>query len=121
MSGNPLNLLLRFLLELAALAGFGYAGSTLAHGVARAGLIAAFVVVPAAVWGVFRMANDGGPPVIEVGGRVRLALEIVFFTGAWLGLGLAGAPTPAVVLAGITVIHYALGYDRVGRMLRCRT
>ncbi|HET9989309.1 MAG TPA: YrdB family protein [Kofleriaceae bacterium] len=113
MANHPLNLALRFLLELAALAGFGVWGAH--YGIAPA---IAFVVVPAALWGTFRMRDDGGPPVIEVGGRLRLLLEAAVFGGSTYGLWVTGAQPYAIALAAITVVHYALGYDRVARMVR---
>ena len=64
VTGNDI---LRFFLELAAFAAFALWGAQ--YNIACA---IAWCVVPAALWGVFRMRDDGGPPVVEVGGLVRL-------------------------------------------------
>ena len=106
------NDLLRFVLELAAFAAFALWG-------AQYNLACAIVwcVVPAALWGVFRMRDDGGPPVIEIGGRLRLVLEAAVFGGATYGLVAAGRATWAFALAAITLVHYAFGHARVKRMI----
>ncbi|MEZ5277033.1 MAG: DUF2568 domain-containing protein [Opitutaceae bacterium] len=118
VANNPLNLLLRLALEMAALIAFGVWGWSWANGPLRFLICAACVILPAAMWGIFRMKNDGGTPVIEVGGRVRLLLEIVFFT---LACG-AGVSTGNTGLAGtlgiVCLLHYGLSYDRVIRMFR---
>lgn len=118
MSENPLNLALRFALELAALAALGYWGWATHSGAARFVWTIAVVVGAAAVWGVFRVPGDGGPPVVAVPGWVRLMIEAVFFTGATVALFSAGQVTLGVVFAVIVVVHYAISYDRVVRFLR---
>ena len=62
-----LNLVLRFLLELAALVAAGYWGFGAFDGWplrVLAGIGVPFVL--AAAWGVFRVPGDGGPPVVVV-------------------------------------------------------
>ena len=109
VTGNDI---LRFFLELAAFAAFALWGAQ--YNIACA---IAWFVVPAALWGVFRMRDDGGPPVVEVGGRVRLVLEAAVFGGATYGLVAAGRPAWAIGFAAITVVHYAIGHARLRRML----
>ena len=106
------NDILRFFLELAALAAFALWGAQ--YNIACA---IVWFVVPAALWGVFRMRDDGGPPVVEVSGRVRLVLEAAVFGGATYALVAAGRPTWAIGFAGITVVHYAFGHARLRRMI----
>jgi hypothetical protein len=79
---------------------------------------AGLVVGAAAVWGVFRVPGDGGPPVVAVPGWVRLLIEAVFFGGATAGLIAAGSTTLGVVFGVIVVLHYAVSFDRVVRFLR---
>ena len=106
------NDILRFFLELAALAAFALWGAQ--YNIACA---IGFFVVPAALWGVFRMRDDGGPPVVEVSGRLRLVLEAAVFGGATYALVAAGRPTWAIAFATITVVHYAFGHARLRRMI----
>lgn len=118
MSNHPANLLLRFLLEIAALAGFGAWGWACADGILRVIVTVAFVGIPAAIWGIFRIRNDGGPPVVEVIGPVRLLIEVVFFSMGCYGLWFSGKGASAVSLGVICLLHYLLSYDRVVKMLR---
>lgn len=106
------NDILRFFLELAAFAAFALWGAQ--YNIACA---IGFFVVPAALWGVFRMRDDGGPPVIEVSGRLRLVLEAAVFGGATYALVAAGRPAWAIGFSAITLVHYAIGHARLRRMI----
>lgn len=71
-----------------------------------------------ALWGIFRVPDDGGPPVIEVPSPIRLALEAAVFTAATWLLIEAGRRPWAIVFALIVAAHYAVSYDRVLRLLK---
>lgn len=115
---HPVNAVLRFFLELAALAALGYWGWTQHDGAARWLWALGLPVVAAAAWAVFRIPGDHGKPIIPVRGPVRLLLETVFFGGAvWL-LALAGRPTWALVLGVLLLGHYLWAYRRVVWMLQ---
>jgi hypothetical protein len=118
MSENPANLALRFLLELAALAALGYWGWVAHDGASRWAWTVGLVVGVAAIWGVFRVPGDGGPPVVAVPGWVRLLIEAAVFGAATAALIAAGRTTLGVVFGGIVVAHYAISYDRIVRFLR---
>ena len=118
MSNTPLNLALRFMLELAMLAALGVAGWSLGQGAFGYLLAVGLPLIAAALWGVFRVPNDGGKPVVQVAGIVRLLLEAILFSAATVGLVLAGRSTAAALLGGITLLHYLISWDRVGRLLR---
>jgi hypothetical protein len=62
--------------------------------------------------------DDPGKAPVAVPGWVRLLLEAVYFGGAALALWAAGRASWAGVFGLIVVIHYALSFDRIGRMLR---
>jgi len=106
------NDVLRFFLELAAFAAFALWGAQ--HNVACA---IVWFVVTAGLWGVFRRRDDGGPPVVEIGGRLSLALEAAVFGGATYALVAAGRPLWARVFAALTVVHYAFGHARLQKMI----
>jgi hypothetical protein len=120
MSDNPVNLLLRFLLELAGLTALGYWGWTQHDGAARWVWAIGAVAAAAAVWGVFRVPGDGGAPVVAVAGWVRLAIEAAFLTTATAALYASGQRTTAVVFAAVVIGHYLVSYDRVLRFLEAR-
>ena len=101
MSNNPLNLALRFVLELVALGGLALLGWTLGGDGWR--LIPAVVLplVAAAAWGTFRVPNDPGPAPVAVPGPVRLALEVAVFGGGVAGYAVAGHQAVALVVGAV--------------------
>jgi hypothetical protein len=117
MSQNPINLGLRFLLELAAWAAMGYWGWTQHTGIARWLWVIGLPLVAMTVWGVFRVPTESGQGVVAVPGIVRLLIEIVEFGGAvWL-LFAAGRPQLAAIFGGLLILHYAASYDYVIRLV----
>lgn len=117
MSDNPFNLAFRFLLELAGLAAFAYWGWQTGEGWLRWLLALGAPLLAAAIWGVFRLPNDPGRAPVAVSGRVRLAIEAAFFGLAILGLFQVGAQAAGLVLAAAVLLHYALSFDRLLKML----
>lgn len=118
MSENPLNLALRFLLELALLAALGYWGWTQPPGALRWLAALGLPLAAAAAWAVFRVPGDGGAPLVVTPGPARLLLEAVLFTLGTLALQRAGQPRLALLFAIVALLHYAVSYDRVWRFLR---
>jgi hypothetical protein len=121
MGSHPLNLALRFALELTALGGMGMWASRSVQGGARYLLALLVPLAAACVWGVFAVPGDpsrSGRAPVPVPGAVRLCLELAFFTfGAWT-LSRTGRPAWGLSLAAVTVLHYALSYDRVRWLLQ---
>lgn len=118
MSHHPLNLALRFGLELVGLWAYGYWGWTQHTGLARWLWTLSLPVLTAALWGVFRVDDDPGQAPVRVPGWVRLLLEAAYFGGATWALYAAGRPSWGLVLGVVIVIHYALSWDRIGWILR---
>lgn len=121
MSQNPVNLAVRFILEIAALVAIGIWGWSLAAGWLRYLLAIILPTVAATIWGVFRVPGDAsasGDAPVAVPGLVRLLLEAGMFTVAVWGLYSTGRPTPAAILGSVVVLHYAVSYDRILWMLR---
>ena len=118
MSQNPVMLVTRFLLELAMLAALAVAGWRLGADGWRYVAAIGLPLMAAALWGVFRVPNDGGPPVVQVRGGVRLLLETLLFGSAIVALYAANLPGWALLLGGLTLFHYLLSYDRVLWLLR---
>lgn len=120
MSRNPFNLLLRFLLEVAALVVMGRWAWGLLPGWAGALPGLGVPLVAAAAWGIFRVPNDGGPPVVPVPGPVRLLLEAVYFGAAtWMALH-TGDGSWGIRLGAAVALHYGLSMDRVALLVRNR-
>jgi hypothetical protein len=117
MSKNPANLVLRFVLEMVALAALAYWGWTEHSGVARVVLGIGLPVAAAAVWATFRVPDDPRDPPVTVPGWVRLLLEVVYFAAAVILLAAAGKSQLAAILGVIAVLHYAASYDRIWWLL----
>ncbi len=118
MGQNPVNLALRFFLELAALYFIGDWGWTQHDGISRYILAIGLPLLAAVIWGVFRVLNDGGAPRVRVSGVVRFLIEIVFFGFAMWGPFEAGATTAGWVFGGLTLFHYLISYDRIAWLLK---
>jgi hypothetical protein len=118
VSQNPLNLALRFALEMAALFACGYWGWTQHEGVWRLLWGIGLPVVAAAIWGIFRTPDDHGKGLLAVPGPVRLLTEWAIFGLAVVLYAAAGRPAAASIMALLVILHYMASYDRVMRLLR---
>lgn len=118
MANHPLNLALRFLLEVAALVGLGLWGFRQGEGPLRWGAGIGLPLLAMVLWATFRVPGDPVPtPLVPVPGAVRLCLELVLFaaaTAAYLG---AGARIVGWTFAALVVLHYALSFDRIRWLL----
>jgi len=121
MSSHPINLALRFLLELAAITSMSCWGFSHGNGLARFAFAVIAPLVAAAVWGVFAVPGDpsrSGSALVPVPGTLRLILEICFFSFAAWCLFSINRPTLAIMLGSITALHYAISYDRIRWLVR---
>ena len=118
---NPVNLALRFFLELMALGALGWWGWSQTDSWWRALWAIAAVLLAAIAWGTFAVPNDpsrGGSGLVQVPGIVRLALELLVFGTAAFALKSMDRPTLAIAFAVLVVAHYAWSYERVGWLIR---
>ena len=112
------NMALRLVLEIAALLAVGWWGfATTPNWLLRIALGLLLPVAMAAAWGVFRMANDGGAPIVEIGGQLRLVLEAIYFAIAVAALFGLGRQDLAVGFVLVLLVHYGLDYPRTFAML----
>ena len=115
------NLALRFLLELAALAGLAAAAWTFGSGLGRWVAVVAVPVAAAAIWGLFNVRNDpsrSGSAPVEVTGSVRLLIEVVILGGGAAALAFATNPALGIVFALAIGGHYLASVDRVEWLIR---
>ncbi|MEZ4863449.1 MAG: YrdB family protein [Caldilineaceae bacterium] len=116
MGSHPLNLAIRFLLELCALAAMGVWGWRISDGWLRFLLAVLLPVIAAAAWGTFAVPDDpsrsGGAPV-PVSGIIRLGIEAAIFIVAVWALYDVGFTGLSWGLGIIVVIHYLASYDRI--------
>ena len=116
MGTNPINLGLRFILEIVALGTFG----TWGYHQTSSGLrwvIALFLpLLFASLWGIFAVPDDpsrsGGAPVV-ISGLLRLILELSFFSLTSIALFNLGYTKPTWIFSCAVVLHYLFSYDRI--------
>ena len=124
MGSHPVNLALRFVLELAALLVLGVWGSRQGEGVLSIVLALGVPFIAAALWGIFNVPNDpsrSGKSPVPVPGVVRLLYEVVFFGFAAWALFSMGSATLSLTFGVIVIIHYLLSYDRVQWLVTTRS
>jgi hypothetical protein len=99
-----LNLGLRFILELGALAALGWWGSQVGSNTALHVVLAiAAPLAAAVVWGLFVAPKAR----VKVSEEMRLAIELAVFLAATAALALAWRVWPAIGLGGIAVANSA--------------
>lgn len=118
MGSHPLNLGLRFLLEIAALVAAGRWGWQKTDGWSRYALAAGIPLAIAALWGTFRVPRDPGAAPVAVPGVLRLVFELAVFAFAVWALADARRPGLAWAMGIIVGLHYIVSYDRVQWLLR---
>ncbi len=121
MGAHPLNLTLRFLLEVVALVGIGYWGWTQGEGFVRILLAFGLPGIASALWVTFAVPNDpsrSGYAPVPVPGIVRLLLEVsIFGLGTYLWYA-ADQPTIALLMLIALIIHHIASYDRLAWLLQ---
>ena len=118
MNAKPINLAVRFLLEIVMLIILGYWGWHLAGNWERYVAAPGLPILAATLWGVFRIQNDPKPAPVEVPGIVRLLLEFILFGAAVYFLYDLNYIQLSWIMAIIVIIHYLVSYDRTWAMLR---
>lgn len=120
MGSHPINLTVRFLLELIALISFGIWGWQQVDGWQRFLLAIAIPIILAAVWGTFAVPDDpsrsGSAPIV-VPGIVRLFIELVFFAFAFWCLKEVNMIKASMIFGIVVFIHYVISYDRIKWLL----
>ena len=122
MGSHPLNLTLRFLLEMAALIAIGYwAWQQTDTLLLQIGLALGLPLIAAILWGVFAVPDDpsrSGKAPVPVPGWLRLVLELALFVVATWALFSTKAIVLGWIMGIVTTIHYALSYDRLRWLLQ---
>ena len=121
MGSHPINLAVRFSLEMVALFAMGYWGWTQHEGIVRWLWAIGLPLIVAVAWGTFAVPDDpsrSGNAPIPVPGLVRLLLEMAFFAVAVIAFIASQRVNAGVTLAVITIIHYVISYDRILWLLK---
>lgn len=121
MGMHPLNLALRFLLEVAALFAVGYWGWTQHQGIFRVVSSVLLPLLAAAIWGTFSTPGDrsrSSKAVIAVPGFIRLIIELALFSSAVWASWASNRSIVAAIFAAVVVLHYGISYARVVWLLK---
>jgi len=113
VSSHPINLGLRFLIELAAIISFGIWGWQKGEGWVRFVLAFGIPILAAILWGTFRVPSDPGKAPIAIPGILRLILELAIFVFAAWALYDSNFVTAAWLFGIIVSLHYISSYDRI--------
>jgi hypothetical protein len=116
MGSHPINLAIRFILEMSALVSLGMWGWKQSDGWLRYVLAIGIPIILAAIWGTFAVPNDpsrsGSAPIVTLG-VIRLAIELGFFALATWSLYDMGYNKVSLAFGIIVVLHYIISYDRI--------
>ncbi|KAA3622559.1 MAG: DUF2568 domain-containing protein [Bacteroidetes bacterium] len=116
MGSNPINLAVRFLLELSALIAMGMWGWKLSDNWTRFIFVIIIPVIAMAIWGTFAVVDDpsrSGQAPVPIPGIVRLLIELAFFSFAVWTLKDLGYEKLSLWMGIIVIVHYAISYDRI--------
>ncbi|MCB1247232.1 MAG: YrdB family protein [Acidimicrobiia bacterium] len=110
------NLLVRFVIEVAAFVLLGFGGYAVADGAFAWILALGLPMLAMSAWATFNVPGDrsrNGRAPVPVPGPVRLALEWGVLVAAVV-FGWFASPIAATVLAIAVIVHYGLSVDRIG-------
>ena len=120
MGSHPINLAVRFLLELIALLVVGAWGWRQTDSWLKFVLALGIPLLLAIVWGTFAVPDDpsrSGAAPVAVPGILRLLIELVIFGLAVWALYDMGYTSFSWTLAIIVALHYIASYDRIRWLL----
>jgi len=121
MGSHPINLAVRFFLEIAALLSMGFWGWEQSDSWLRFVLAIGIPLIAAVIWGTFAVPEDpsrSGKAPVPVPGILRLVIEIAIFgLGAWALYDL-GFTILSLILGITVIIHYIVSYDRIAWLIK---
>jgi hypothetical protein len=118
MKNHPLNMAVRFLLEMALVVIFAYWAWRQCEGICR---IILSLLLPGAgifLWAIFRVEGDPGKAVVAIPGWMRLAIEGTLFLLAFFMLLSLQFQKGAYIFIAVTVLHYMISFDRIRWLLK---
>ncbi len=121
MGSQPINLMIRFLLEVVAIAAVGIWGWNQGADWSRFLWAVLLPILLMTVWGVFAVPNDpsrSGNAPVPISGWLRITLEVVIFSCAAWALYDLGFNRTVLVFGIICLLHYIVSYDRVLWLLK---
>ena len=116
MGSHPINLAVRFILEITALISVGIWGWNKTDSLLKYVLAIGLPILLGAIWGTFAVPDDpsrSGQTVIVTSGVIRLVIELGIFTIATLAIYNQGQQKFSYIFAIIVIFHYLISYDRI--------
>ena len=116
LGSHPVNLAVRFLLEISGLAALGFWGWKQGEGGFRIIPAIGIPVLAAAIWGTLAVPEDpsrSGKAPVPVPGIFRLVIEAAFFSFVAWSLYKTTGLLLCSIFSIVTIIHYAVSYDRI--------
>lgn len=116
MGSHPVNLAIRFLLEISGLVSLGIWGWKQSDGWLRFVLAIGIPIIFATIWGTFAVPDDpsrSGKAPIVTPGIIRLVIEIGFFAFATWSMYDVGFKKVSLAFGIMVVLHYMISYDRI--------
>lgn len=113
---HPLNLILRFILEISTFIATGYWGYLLQDNFSKYIFALLFPIILATLWGVFAVPNDpsrSGKTVVKTPGVIRLFLELGIFSVGTFCIYQINYPTSAFLFSFVVIFHYVISFDRI--------
>lgn len=120
MGSHPINLMIRFILELLALAAVGFWAWKSFDGILQYILGIGLPIIMTIIWGTFAVPDDpsrSGKAPIPVSGTLRLLIEFLFFALATWSLYDLQEIELSSIFGGLVIIHYLVSYDRISWLL----
>lgn len=116
MASHPLNLLIRFLLEIAALIAMGIWGWQLSDSWIRYVAAIGIPLSLVSIWGIFAVPGDpsrSGGTIVKTPGFIRLAYELLFFGFGVFALYDSAFKILSLIMGLILILHYLFSIDRI--------
>ncbi len=118
---NPINLLIRFFLELFAIGSVGLWAWHHFNGVSKLIFTLLCPLAIAVVWAVFAVPNDpsrSGKTVIRTSGILRLLIELSVFALGFICFSQLGYQKWALVYIILVIGHYLASYKRIKWLIK---
>ncbi|XVK82872.1 hypothetical protein BST_0586 [Bacillus stercoris] len=117
---NQANLLLRFILEIAALISIGVFAWISFDGYFKYVLTLVLPIAVMIVWSVFAVPHDpsrSGQTVIPVNGITRLVIELLIFAMAVAALYFSHLKPVGIIFLCLIILHYIISAERIKWLL----
>jgi hypothetical protein len=117
MNNHPLNLIVRFLLEIVLIFIFANWGWKNFEGVNKYLMSIGLPLLISLVWAVFKVEGDPGKAVLPIQGWLRLTYELfVFVVAAFLLYRFDNKW--AFIFIILSIAHYLASYDRIVLLMK---